>query len=55
VREEVFKPIPENRKVYERLFALYRRVHDAFGVQNGGGDLYSVMKELLEIRSEARR
>ncbi len=55
VREEVFKPIPENQKVYERLFALYRRIHDAFGVREGGGDLYSVMKELLEIRSEARR
>lgn len=55
VREEVFKPIPENQKVYERLFALYRQIHDAFGVWGAGGNLYTVMKELLEIRSEARR
>ena len=55
VRAEVFTPVPAHRAVYDRLYALYRRVHDAFGVPNGGGDLYPVMKELLDVRDGALR
>ena len=29
----VFQPDPANQAVYDRLYALYRRIHDAFGVQ----------------------
>jgi L-ribulokinase len=52
VQETEFMPIPENRAVYDRLFGLYRRLHDAFGVRDGTGDVYGVMKELLMIRDE---
>jgi L-ribulokinase len=55
VGERVFEPIPENRAVYDRLYALYHRLHDAFGVRGGGGDLWDVMKTLLDVRDEARR
>ena len=55
VRAEVFTPIPAHRAVYDRLYALYRQLHDAFGVPGGGGDLYGVMKQLLDIRDAARR
>jgi L-ribulokinase len=55
VRPEVFTPIPANRAVYDRLFALYRRLHDAFGVPGAGGDLYGAMKELLDVRDAALR
>ena len=54
VQDTVFVPDPARRAVYDRLYALYRRVHDAFGVQGTTGDLYTVMKTLLEIRDEAR-
>ncbi|MCX7049049.1 MAG: ribulokinase [Candidatus Sumerlaeota bacterium] len=54
VQKKVFRPIADNVKVYHELFALYRRLHDAFGVRGGGGDLYDVMKELLRIRDQAR-
>lgn len=55
VQDEVFEPIPEHRAVYDRLYALYRRLHDAFGVRGEQDDLFDVMKTLLDIRDEARR
>lgn len=55
VRDTVFEPDPERRATYDRLYALYRRLHDAFGVSGAAGDMYGVMKELLTIRDEARR
>jgi L-ribulokinase len=55
VRSEVFQPVPERRATYDRLYALYRRLHDAFGVEGTQGDMYGVMKELLDIRDAARR
>ena len=44
-----------HRVVYDRLYALYKQLHDAFGVAGTTGDLSRVMKELLAIRDEARR
>jgi L-ribulokinase len=55
LKARVFEPDPEAHAVYERLYALYRKLHDAFGTQQATGSLYSVMKELIEIRSQARR
>ncbi len=54
VQEEIFIPIEEHRIIYNRLYALYRRLHDAFGVKGSQDDLYDVMKTLLEIRDEAK-
>ena len=54
VKETVFEPIPENREVYDRLYRLYRRIHDAFGVKDTEDDLYDVMKTLFDIREEVR-
>lgn len=53
-REEVYEPDPDRQARYDRLFALYRRVHDAFGVEGEEDDLYDVMKTLLDIRDEVR-
>lgn len=55
VKDEVFTPIAENQATYNKLYALYRRLHDAFGVKGQSDDLYDVMKGLLEIRDEARK
>ena len=43
--ERVYKPIPENVAVYDKLFAEYRKLHDYFG--RGDND---VMKRLKEIK-----
>jgi len=50
-----FKPNPAAHAVYQRLYALYCQVHDAFGVPGWQGGLQGVMKELIEIRDQARK
>ena len=50
----VFQPDPDSQYTYDRLYALYRRLHDAFGVKEARVDLFDVMKELLQIRDEVR-
>lgn len=51
VKDTRYEPIPENQAVYDELFALYRRLHDTFGLQNHPDALGDVMKRLLEIRA----
>jgi len=50
VREESFKPIPENVAVYEKLYREYETLHDYFG--RGAND---VMKRLKSLKDEASR
>jgi L-ribulokinase len=47
LKAETFKPIPENQKVYEKLFAEYLRLHDYFGRGEN-----NVMKTLKKIKAE---
>lgn len=48
LKDEVFKPIPENQKVYDQLYVEYVQLHDYFG--RGGNN---VMKTLKRIKAEA--
>lgn len=50
IKDVTYKPITENNKVYQQLYALYKQLHDAFGVQDGAGKMANVMKELLSIK-----
>ena len=50
-----FKPDPQAHAVYKQLYALYKELHDAFGTEWWSGNLYGVMKQLLEIRGRARK
>jgi len=54
IRDEKYEPAPDSAAVYERLYRLYRRLHDDFGVEGAGEDLSDVMKTLLSIRDEVR-
>ena len=54
-QERFYMPVPENAAVYEKLYAIYIKLHDAFGVKGAAGDLYSVMKDLLAISSEVKK
>jgi L-ribulokinase len=54
VQEKIFKPIPANVAVYEKMYRLYRQIHDAFGLRGNHGDLSNVMKEMLDIRDGMR-
>jgi L-ribulokinase len=51
---KTYAPIAANVAVYEKLFALYRKLHDSFGVAGHKEDLSGVMKDLLNIRDAAR-
>jgi L-ribulokinase len=48
VREESYKPIPENVAVYEKLYQEYSELHDYFGRGQN-----NVMKRLKAIKEEA--
>lgn len=47
LRDEIYRPIPENAAVYDKLYAEYRTLHDYFG--RGEND---VMKRLKAIKKE---
>jgi L-ribulokinase len=49
-----FEPIEENRKIYDRLYAIYRELHDSFGGLTKSADLSRVMKDLIEIKYAQR-
>jgi L-ribulokinase len=55
LKPRVFKPNPKAHAVYRKLYALYRKLHDAFGTKKWNGNLFEVMKELIEIRTRARK
>jgi len=54
LKSRVFKPNPAAHVVYEELYSLYRKLHDAFGTPQATGNLYDVMKKLIEIRMQVR-
>ncbi len=54
LKSHAFNPNPRAHAVYKQLYPLYRKLHDSFGTQQANGALYPVMKELLQIRTQAR-
>jgi len=54
VKKKAFIPNPRAHAVYKELYALYHKLHDAFGTREWNGNLHDVMKRLLEIRAKAR-
>jgi L-ribulokinase len=55
LRKVKYRPSASGRRVYDPLYRLYRRVHDAFGGLDRSADLSGVMKELLEIKEKQSR
>jgi L-ribulokinase len=55
LKPHVFKPNPKAHAVYCGLYSLYKKCHDAFGTKEWNGNLYGVMKQLVEIRSQVRK
>jgi len=51
VKDIAYDPIPASRAVYAELYALYRRLHDCFGLAAHSDALGDVMKKLLGIRA----
>lgn len=47
VKEEHYEPSPENHKIYQKLLALYQKLHDYLG-----RDANSAMKQLKALKTE---
>ncbi|WP_404424369.1 ribulokinase [Nibricoccus sp. IMCC34717] len=45
-----YKPRKREAKVYDELYALYRKLHDSFGGVELSADLSGVMKQLLALK-----
>ena len=54
LKDVVYQPNAANHAVYDDLYALYRRLHDAFGGLDRSADLSQVMKRLLDIKYAQR-
>ena len=54
LRKTSYKPNPRRRRAYNRLYELYRSLHDGFGGVRKDVDLSRVMKELLEMKAQVR-
>ena len=55
LKPKIYKPDAKAHAVYKELYVLYRQLHDAFGTKEWNGNLYGVMKKLIEIRSRVRK
>jgi len=52
LRDMEYVPNAQNNAVYDRLYALYMRLHNSFGGVTREADLSGVMRELIGIREE---
>lgn len=50
VQPKQYTPIPANVAVYQKLYGLYRQLHDSFGIAGHSADISNVMKDLLHVR-----
>jgi L-ribulokinase len=55
LKARVYRPNAKAHAVYQEVYALYRKLHDALGTEDWQGNLYDVMKRLLEIRGRVRQ
>jgi L-ribulokinase len=55
LKAKIYRPNPKAHAVYRELYPLYRTLHDAFGTKEWNGNLFGVMKKLIEIRGRVRK
>jgi len=49
-KKVVYRPDINSKNVYDRIYSLYKDVHNVFGLKSVRINLYHVMKELLKIK-----
>jgi L-ribulokinase len=52
---KTYQPIEKNHQIYRQIYTLYRQIHDGFGTREWSGNMYNVMKDLLDIRDKIRK
>ncbi|HEX7619025.1 MAG TPA: ribulokinase [Verrucomicrobiae bacterium] len=55
LKPKIYRPNPKAHEIYRELYPLYRTLHDAFGTKDWNGNLFGVMKELIDIRNRVRK
>jgi L-ribulokinase len=55
LKPKIYRPNPKAHAVYKELYPLYRTLHDAFGTKAWSGNLFGVMKQLIDIRNRVRK
>ncbi len=55
LKDIVYKPKAANVKIYNKLFALYKKLHDGFGTPKFKANYFDVMKELLKLRALSQK
>jgi L-ribulokinase len=55
LKPKIYQPNPAAHKIYRELYVIYKKLHDAFGTREWSGNLYDVMKQLIDIRTRARK
>jgi L-ribulokinase len=55
LKPKIYQPNVRAHEIYKKLYPLYRTLHDAFGTKEWNGNLFDVMKQLIEIRSRVRK
>ncbi|MCK5815495.1 MAG: ribulokinase [Flavobacteriaceae bacterium] len=51
VLDKVYYPNTENVAIYDQLYVIYKKLHDGFGVEGTQTDMYSIMKDLIQIKN----
>ncbi|MFO1452344.1 MAG: ribulokinase [Opitutaceae bacterium] len=54
LKKVAYKPRAAQRRVYDQLYSLYRKLYDSFGGVQRSADLSGLMKELLAIKDAQR-
>ena len=51
VLDKVYQPNAKSGIIYNKLYTLYKKLHDAFGIEGTSIEMHSVMKELIKIKN----
>ncbi len=50
IKEHVFKPNSTNVNIYNKLYKLYLKLHDAFGKEGETVNMFNIMKKLIALK-----
>jgi len=53
IKSETYKPIAAHHRTYQKLYKVYKRLHDGFGIKGKTLSMGEVMKDLLMIKEKA--
>jgi len=52
---KTYKPNEQNHLLYKKLYKIYKQLHDGFGTKDWNGNMYNIMKDMLDIRDQVRK